>query len=129
MLGPDKPNPEALDKLARLVRLAEQTGLYLDVTGLACYRKADVPAWYDALSESKRWQAQAQFWDAIAARCANSPAIFCYDLMNEPGVAGEPRKPGDWYFGPFGGLNFCQFINLDPAAGCAKRSPANGSKP
>ncbi len=129
MLNQDKLNPDALRQLARLVQLSEQTGLYLDITGLACYRKADVPAWYDALSESSRWQAQARFWEGVAAQCAHSPAIFCYDLINEPGVAGGQRQPGDWYFGALGGYNFCQFINLDQAGRRARRSPANGSKP
>ena len=115
MLGPNKLNPDALDKLARLLRLAEETGLYLDITGLACYRKADAPGWYDALTESERWQAQARFWEGVAAQCANSPAIFCYDLINEPIVAGGKRKPGDWYSGAFGSLNFIQFVNLDQA--------------
>jgi hypothetical protein len=115
MLGPDQLNPQALRQLTRLLQLAEQTRLYLDLTGLACYRKADVPAWYDKLSDSQRWQVQARFWEGIAAECSRSPAIFCYDLINEPTVAGDKRTPGDWYFGALGGYNFCQFINLDPA--------------
>ena len=113
MLGPDRLNPDALAQLSRLLQLAESNGLYLDLTGLACYRKADVPAWYDTLSESARWASQAKFWEGIAAQCAQSPAVFCYDLINEPIVAGGTRKPGDWYTGELGGLNFIQFINLD----------------
>jgi Cellulase (glycosyl hydrolase family 5) len=115
MLSTNKLNPDSLVSLGRLLQLAEQTGLYLDLTGLACYRRADVPAWYDQLSESERWQIQARFWEGIAARCANSPAVFCYDLINEPAVAIEKRQAGDWYSGGFGEYNFVQFINLDPA--------------
>jgi hypothetical protein len=121
MLSPDKLNPDALGRLARLLRLAEETGLYLDITGLACYRKADVPAWYDALAESERWDAQARFWEGVAAQCADSPAVFCYDLINEPIVAGDRRKPGDWYAGPFGGLDFIQFINLNQSGRSRKK--------
>jgi hypothetical protein len=55
MDGPDKPNAKALDHLAKLVRLAETTGLYLNLTGLGCYHKKDVPAWYDKLAEKDRW--------------------------------------------------------------------------
>src|SRR4051812_10856386 len=95
----DAPNPLAFERLGRLLKLAERTGLYLDVTGLACYRTADVPSWYDTLAESARWKAQANFWRAVAARCTTSPAVFCYDLMNEPTVPGEKRKAGDWYSG------------------------------
>jgi hypothetical protein len=112
----DRPNPKSLDRLAKLLDLAERTGLYLDLTGLACYRKADVPAWYDALSESDRWKAQAAFWELVTDRCRESPAVFCYDLVNEPFVPGGPRKAGDWYSGHLlGGYDFVQFVSLDPA--------------
>src|SRR5688500_5715488 len=47
--APDRPNHRSLDRLADLLRLAEDVGLHLDLTGLGCYHKADVPAWYDAL--------------------------------------------------------------------------------
>src|SRR5439155_18368095 len=43
-----------------------------------------------------------------------SPAVFCYDLMNEPVVAGAPRKEGDWLGPAFAGKHFVQFITLDP---------------
>jgi hypothetical protein len=113
MDGPDKPNTNALDQLAKLLMLAERTGLYLDLTGLGCYHKKDVPAWYDALSEEDRWSAQARFWDVVALRCAKSPAVFCYDLMNEPVVPSGRRKDGDWLGPPFAGKYFVQFITLD----------------
>ncbi len=109
----DKPNEKSLARLAKLLRVAETNRLYLDVTGLGCYHKKDVPAWYDALSESARWDAQVHFWEAVARTCAKSPAVFCYDLMNEPVVAGGKRKDGDWLGGAFAGKHFVQFINLD----------------
>jgi hypothetical protein len=110
----DKPNEAALERLGRLVRLAEHNGLYLDLTGLACYHKKDVPAWYDALAEKERWAVQARFWQAIAGRCADSPAVFCYDLMNEPVVPGGRRKDGDWLGPPFVDKYYVQCITLDP---------------
>ncbi len=114
MDGPDRPNARALGRLGRLLDLAGQTGLYLDITGLGCYRKADVPAWYDRLTEEDRWAAQARFWGAVAARCAKSPAVFCYDLMNEPFAGGGDKKPGEWYSGKLlGGYDFVQWIALD----------------
>lgn len=116
MRSPSVPDEPALQKLQLLIELAERTQLYLDVTGLACYRKGDVPRWYDALEESARWGAQAAFWEAVAQTCASSPSIFCYDLMNEPVAAANPRKAGEWYSGHLlGGLDFIQYINLDPA--------------
>jgi len=115
MQGPDKPNDAALEQLGRLVRLAEQSGLYLDLTGLGCYHKKDVPDWYDRLAEQPRWDAQAAFWEAVAGRCAESPAVFCYDLMNEPVVPGGDKKRDDWLGPAFAGKHFVQFITLDRA--------------
>lgn len=113
MTGPNQPSPDALQRLANLVLLAEQTGLYLDLTGLGCYRKRDVPAWYDALNESGRWAVQARFWEAVAAQCAGNPAVFCYDLMNEPVVPGGRRQPGEWLGPPLGEFHYVQVITLD----------------
>jgi len=50
----DRPNEKALERLTKVVSLAEKNHLYLDVTGLGCYHKKDVPAWYDKLSEKER---------------------------------------------------------------------------
>ncbi len=105
----------SFSQLACLLKLAEQAGLYLDVTGLGCYHKSDVPSWYDELSEDERWQAQAIFWEAVAKTCAASPAIFCYDLMNEPVVAGGDKKRDDWLGPSFGDKHFVQFITRDRA--------------
>lgn len=115
MESPSQPREQALEQLVRLIKLAEQTQLYIDLTGLGCYHKQDVPPWYDALSESQRWQAQAEFWVAVARVCAGSPAIFCYDLMNEPVVAGGDRKREDWLGPAFAGKHFVQAITLDRA--------------
>jgi Cellulase (glycosyl hydrolase family 5) len=111
----DRPNPRALEQLGRLLTLAERLGLYLDLTGLGCYHKKDVPAWYDELSEPERWAAQARFWEVIAERCAASPAVFCYDLMNEPVVPGGKRSPRDWLGPAFAGKHFVQMVSLDQA--------------
>jgi hypothetical protein len=84
------------------------------VTGLGCYHKKDVPAWYDALDESARWDVQADFWKAVAGVCKGSPAVFCYDLMNEPVVGGGDAKK-DWLPGePLAGKHYVQRITIDP---------------
>jgi hypothetical protein len=112
--GPAQSNERALDRLGRLVALAEELGIYIDLTGLGSYRKADVPAWYNALSENDRWNAQAFFWESVASRIAGSPAIFCYDLMNEPLVPTGRRDPGGWLLEPpLAGFYYNQFISLD----------------
>jgi len=109
----DKPNERSLAQLAKLITLAEREGLHIDLTGLGCYHKADVPPWYDELDEAGRWNAQARFWEAVAERCAASPAIFCYDLMNEPVVPGGVGKAKDWLGPAFGAKHFAQYITLE----------------
>ena len=108
----DKPNDASLAQLARLVRLAEQTGVYLNITGLGCYHKQDVPGWYDGLSETDRWAVQARFWKAVSNVCRDSPAIFCYDLMNEPILPGKQPET-EWLTGELAGKHFVQRISLD----------------
>jgi hypothetical protein len=92
--------------------LAEETGLYLDVTGLGCYKKEDVPSWYNSLSEGQRWDVQARFWEEVAQVCRQSPTVFCYDLMNEP-VVTEDKEGRDWTPGAFGDRYFVQRLTLD----------------
>jgi hypothetical protein len=111
MNAPGTPNRAALQRLTHLLRLCEKHRLYLDITGLACYRPDRRAAWYDALSTDDRWQIQAKFWAAIARTCRSSSAVFCYDLMNEPVYTGK-RSDG-WYTGRLGGYDFLQRLSVD----------------
>ncbi|MBL8853614.1 MAG: cellulase family glycosylhydrolase [Planctomycetaceae bacterium] len=113
MASASQPDAKSLGQLKKLIRLAEDTGLYLDLTGLGCYHKQDVPDWYDQLTQAERWQTQAVFWQAIAKTCATSSAIFCYDLMNEPVVPGGTGRRDDWLGAAFGDKHFVQFIALE----------------
>ncbi len=112
MTDADTLNPESLAKLKELLKLSEQQGLYLDITGLGCYHKADVPAWYHHVDEAERWRVQANFWRGVAATCKDSPAVFCYDLMNEPIMAGD-KPESEWLTGELGGKFFVQRITRD----------------
>ena len=114
MDSPDRPNRANLARLKKLMQLAEALNLKLDITGLASYRKQKVPRWYDDMDEPSRWKAHANFWAAIAKACAESPAIFCYDLMNEPVV---PEKKADTWLVPveLAGFSYVQHITKDPA--------------
>ncbi len=113
--APGRPDRANLERLDRLVRLAEGTGLYLDITGLGCYHRRDVPPWYDALDEAGRWEAQALFWSEVAKVCAGRPAVFCYDLMNEPILPGPGQVETNWLAGEFAGSHFVQRISRDLA--------------
>ena len=115
MDAPDKPKAAQLARLKKLLELARDTGLYLDLTGLNCFRLKRIPDWYDKLSETDRWTAQAKFWGAIAETCGGHPAVFCYDLINEP-VIGEPKAmEHPWVTGELGGFHFVQRICNKPA--------------
>lgn len=115
METPGAVRESSIEQLRKLVSLAEKTGLYLDLTGLGCYHKKDIPPWYDELNEADRWAVQARFWEAIAAACAGSPAIFCYDLMNEPILPGKGKAETEWLAGELSGKHFVQRISLDLA--------------
>ena len=122
MSAADTPDEKSLAQLRRLLALAEETGLYLDITGLGCYHKADAPPWYDAMDEAARWAVQARFWSAVAKTCRDSHAVFCYDLMNEPVAAGN--KSDGWLSGELGGKCFVQRLTLEQG----KRTPVEIAK-
>jgi hypothetical protein len=116
MESPDKPNQINLARLEKLVRLAEEIGLYLDITGLGSYRASAIPSWYSGLSQPAHWDAQAAFWEAIAGACTGRPGVFAYNLMNEPMVSSDRRPAGAWVHpNELGGLHYVEFINLNPA--------------
>jgi hypothetical protein len=115
-----EPDHESLKRLALLLKLAESTGLYLDVTGLGCYKKEDVSDWYNDLNAQQRWNVQSRFWEAVATTCRSSPAVFCYDLMNEP-VVTEDKEGRDWTPGAFGNRYFVQRLTLDFAGRTEKQ--------
>ena len=120
MISPGTPNANSLARFDKLIALAEDVGVYLDVTGLGTFRVADVPPWYNQLSESERWNAQAEFWTALAKVGANRRGIFAYNVMNEPLVSTEKRRAGEWTH-PFEleGQRYIEYINLDPAGRAA----------
>lgn len=112
LTGPNKTDPQGLDQLRKLLGIAEKSGIHLKITGLACYKIKDRMAWYDALNEQDRWKTQAFFWETIARTCAQSPAVFAYDLVNEPAAIGKAAD--GWYLGKMGDVEFCQRLSLDP---------------
>jgi hypothetical protein len=109
--GRGEANAQALDRLAHLLKIAENTGIYIQITGLACYKIKDRMAWYDALDDESRWKVQEFFWSTVARTCAKSPAVFCYDLVNEPAATG--KRADGWYLGRMGDVEFCQRLALD----------------
>jgi hypothetical protein len=109
--APGQANPRSLDQLKKLLEIAEQSGIHLKITGLACYQIDDRLPWYDSMDEQDRWKTQAFFWETIAQTCSESPAVFAYDLVNEPAAVG--KRDDGWYMGRMGDVEFCQRLTLD----------------
>jgi hypothetical protein len=112
LTGPAQADPHALDEFRKLLKIAEDSGIHLQITGLACYKIKDRMAWYDSMDEQDRWKTQAFFWETLARICAKSPAVFAYDLVNEPAAIG--KRDDGWYMGKMGEVEFCQRLSLDP---------------
>lgn len=112
LTGPKEVDVKGIDSIKQLLKISEKAGIHLKITGLANYRIKDRVAWYDKLTEQDRWQTQAFFWETIARACADSPAVFAYDLVNEPGAVGKPED--GWYMGRMGDVEFCQRLSLSP---------------
>ena len=92
MIGPGKPNEASLERLGHVVALAEKLGLYLDITGLACYRKKDVPDWYDRLGEQHRWDVQARFLGSSGPAVRQEPGDL---LLRSDERAGGSRRQSE----------------------------------
>ena len=111
----DKPNDKQLDRLGNLLKLAERERLYLDLTGLGCYHKKDVPAWYDKLSEKERWDAQARFLGGRRRAVREEPRRL---LLRPDERAGRARQQGRGRRLAAGQAvrrqHFVQFVTLDP---------------
>ena len=50
----DQVDPQGLDHLKQLLKIAETSGIRLMITGLACYKINERMAWYDSLDEQDR---------------------------------------------------------------------------
>ena len=114
MTSPNEVDPDELRRLRKTLDLADDVGLYVDLTGLGCYHLDAIPAWFDKLPESERWQVQAKFWEAVAKTCAGHPAVFCYDLMNEPVIGTAKEGDHPWLLGELEGFYFVQRISNQP---------------
>jgi hypothetical protein len=58
---------------------------------------------------------QSRFWEAVASAVTASPAVFCFNLMNEPAVPGEDHatwSPPPW----IDGSTYVEYVARAPAA-------------
>jgi hypothetical protein len=105
----------SLQALGNLLQVAEHNHIYLDITGLFAADLDQVPAWYDDLDTSSRWQAQALFWRAVSRVASSSSAVLEYELVSEPIV--PPQPVSSWYMtDPSSDYPHPQYLVKDPAA-------------
>ena len=115
MKSPELADPAFLEYLEMVLDVAEQTGIYLDVTGLDCYLLETVPDWYHELDEEAHWEMQARYWSAVSRVCAGRPCVLFYNLINEPIVSGGDFNPDyPWIVdGAYAGEYFLQRLVVD----------------
>ncbi|HEY6562601.1 MAG TPA: hypothetical protein VI072_35280 [Polyangiaceae bacterium] len=100
MSGVSTFNKPRMDAFTGVMSHAESIGLKVVLTGLWDYNQ-NADNWYEALNETDRWNAQANYWKEFARRLAGNSAVFSYNLINEANV---PRLTpvSSWRQGPFG---------------------------
>ena len=107
------PDSTQLGHLQQFVTMAEDVGLYLQITGLGCYYTSVNPAWYMALGEDDRLTAQETFWDTISSTLKGRNAVFAYDLINEPTIPNASETRTNWLTDEsFGGSYYVQYLAL-----------------
>lgn len=108
LAAPEQVNPEGLGRLDLLLKAARSSDMRLILVGLANLRPAAAPAWLQKADDDTVRRAEITFWRAVARHCRGEPAIFAYDLQNEPAVPWNNIEP--WVIGCFdmsGGQRFC----------------------
>jgi len=117
MIDVETPNQVNFDRLKELVEYADDQELYLNITCLAAYRKSDQPNYYTSLSDEERWSTQKVFFEKIAKELMEYPAVFAFNLMNEPvvSVGCETNLNCEWTPGDgLGGFHFVQNVTRTP---------------
>ena len=75
---------QALKKLDALVKIARQTGIRLILTGPDHWEGSPSYWMPDRFSGEEALRALEHFWDVVGQRYRGEPAIFAWDLLNEP---------------------------------------------
>ncbi|HEX2517462.1 MAG TPA: beta-galactosidase [Chloroflexota bacterium] len=83
---PGRIEARALEGLDVAVAAARRHGLLVDLTGLSHIDTSAPATWYATASDEEILAAEAHFWEALARHFAEEPAIFCFNLQNEPTV-------------------------------------------
>ena len=86
MSGPGRVSEQGLGRYRELLGLAERHELRLLVTGLSLIRQREIPSWIAEATDAQLEAAEDVYWAALADAGAGHPAVFAYDLQNEPAV-------------------------------------------
>jgi hypothetical protein len=100
MTGVSTFNKARMDAFTGVMNHAESIGLKVVLTGLWDYNQSS-GNWYEALGETDRWNAQANYWREFARRLAGNSAVFAYNLINEANVPAQ-TPVSSWRQGPYG---------------------------
>ena len=117
MMDAKAPNFKALRRLKELVRFTEEQQRYLDIAGLAAYRKIAQPSYYGTMTDPERWDTQKIFRTSISETLDGNSALFAFNLLNEPVVCVGCNSTSVFEWTPgieFGGLHFIQNITRKP---------------
>ena len=92
---PGKLDPAGLDKFDQFLGLAEEAGIYVQVTGPDYWEGS--PGWgATPIEEERSIELLEEFWKQFAARYRSRNVIFAYDLQNEPTVGWNASMQSAW---------------------------------
>lgn len=88
-MEPGVLSEDGLKKFDQFLTIAAEAGIYVHPTGPDHWE--GIPEWArgDRYADEKILSAVEKFWTLFAARYRGNPAIFAYDLLNEPEIRWE----------------------------------------